>query len=124
MSDNKSFVLRGIKDTAFEPRPVPEGETLPIPIFLQLVDVTVSQVSRDDVLVEVKKTGIRSLCYLDLCLSMFFQEFVDRMCVHVVLFPRSDQFVSELQVHYLVNGRIAHFVVEKPMVTFSYLLCL
>ncbi|KIJ56622.1 hypothetical protein M422DRAFT_22774 [Sphaerobolus stellatus SS14] len=39
MSDNTSFVLRGIKDTAFEPRPVPE-------------------VSGDEVLVEVKKTGI------------------------------------------------------------------
>ncbi|KAF8592395.1 xylitol dehydrogenase [Ramaria rubella] len=39
MSDNKSFVLRGIKDTAFEPRPIPE-------------------VGGDDVLVEVKKTGI------------------------------------------------------------------
>lgn len=39
MSDNQSFVLRGIQDTAFEPRPIP-------------------QVSGSDVLVEVKKTGI------------------------------------------------------------------
>ncbi|TDL29456.1 xylitol dehydrogenase [Rickenella mellea] len=62
MSNNKSFVLRGIEDVVYEERPIPE-------------------INDDEVLVEVKKTGI---CGSD--------------------------------VHYLVAGRIADFVVEKPMV--------
>jgi len=62
MSDNPSFVLRAVEDVAYEERPIPE-------IF------------DDEVLVEVKKTGI---CGSD--------------------------------VHYLTHGRIADFIVEKPMV--------
>ncbi|KAH9938211.1 xylitol dehydrogenase [Fomitopsis serialis] len=62
MSDNPSFVLRGINDVVFEQRPIPE-------------------IADDEVLVDVKKTGI---CGSD--------------------------------VHYMVAGRIGHFVVEKPMV--------
>jgi len=62
MSANPAFVLRGIEDVIFEDRPIP-------------------RVSDDDVLVEVKKTGI---CGSD--------------------------------VHYLLEGRIGDFVVEKPMV--------
>ncbi|PCH41103.1 xylitol dehydrogenase [Wolfiporia cocos MD-104 SS10] len=62
MSDNPSFVLRGVEDVVYEQRPVPE-------------------IRDDEVLIEVKKTGI---CGSD--------------------------------VHYLVAGRIAQFVVEKPMV--------
>ncbi|KXN86424.1 D-xylulose reductase A [Leucoagaricus sp. SymC.cos] len=62
MSDNPSFVLRGIGDAVYEQHPTPE----PGP---------------NDVVVEVKKTGI---CGSD--------------------------------VHYLVEGRIGDFIVEKPMV--------
>jgi len=62
MSDNPSFVLRGIEDVVYEQRPIPD-------------------IADDEVLIEVKKTGI---CGSD--------------------------------VHYLVAGRIAQFVVEKPMV--------
>ncbi|KAH9951645.1 xylitol dehydrogenase [Amylocystis lapponica] len=62
MSDNPSFVLRGIEDVVYEQRPIPE-------------------VTGDEVLVSVKKTGI---CGSD--------------------------------VHYLVAGRIAHYVVKDPMV--------
>ncbi|CCM03159.1 uncharacterized protein FIBRA_05281 [Fibroporia radiculosa] len=62
MSDNPSFVLRGVEDVVYEQRPIPE-------------------IADDEVLVAVKKTGI---CGSD--------------------------------VHYLVEGRIAQFVVEKPMV--------
>lgn len=38
MSDNPSFVLRGVDDVVYEQRPIPE-------------------ISGDEVLVEVKKTG-------------------------------------------------------------------
>ncbi|GLB33922.1 putative alcohol dehydrogenase GroES-like domain [Lyophyllum shimeji] len=62
MADNPSFVLRAVNDVAYEQRPIPE-------------------ISADQVLVEVKKTGI---CGSD--------------------------------VHYLVEGRIGHFVVKSPMV--------
>ncbi|KAF8528960.1 xylitol dehydrogenase [Hysterangium stoloniferum] len=62
MSENTSFVLHGILDAKFEPRPIPE-------------------INDDEVLVSIKKTGI---CGSD--------------------------------VHYLVHGRIADFVVNKPMV--------
>ncbi|KAF5363930.1 hypothetical protein D9756_000478 [Leucocoprinus leucothites] len=62
MSDNPSFVLRGIEDVVYEQRAIP-------------------QPGPDDVIVEVKKTGI---CGSD--------------------------------VHYLVEGRIGDFIVEKPMV--------
>ncbi|EPT03731.1 hypothetical protein FOMPIDRAFT_1022297 [Fomitopsis schrenkii] len=62
MSDNPSFVLRGINDVVYEQRPIPD-------------------ISDDEVLVEVKKTGI---CGSD--------------------------------VHYMVAGRIGHYIVEKPMV--------
>ncbi|KAF8812548.1 xylitol dehydrogenase [Phlegmacium glaucopus] len=61
-TDNLSFVLRGINDVVYEQRPIPE-------------------VNDDQVLIQVKKTGI---CGSD--------------------------------VHYLVEGRIGDFVVEKPMV--------
>lgn len=62
MSENTSFVLCGILDAKFEPRSIPE-------------------ISDDEVLVSVKKTGI---CGSD--------------------------------VHYLVHGRIADFIIDKPMV--------
>ncbi|KAF9451669.1 xylitol dehydrogenase [Macrolepiota fuliginosa MF-IS2] len=62
MADNPSFVLQSIEKVVYEQRPVPE----PGP---------------NDVVVEVKKTGI---CGSD--------------------------------VHYLVEGRIGDFIVEKPMV--------
>jgi len=62
MSDNPSFVLRGVEDVVYEQRPIPE-------------------VKGDEVLVAVKKTGI---CGSD--------------------------------VHYLVAGRIAHYIVKDPMV--------
>ncbi|KAI0736184.1 xylitol dehydrogenase [Fomitopsis betulina] len=62
MSDNPSFVLRGINDVVYEQRPIPD-------------------ISDDEVLVEVKKTGI---CGSD--------------------------------VHYMVAGRIGHYIVENPMV--------
>jgi len=62
MSNNPSFVLRGIEDVVYEERPIPA-------------------IGEHEVLIEVKKTGI---CGSD--------------------------------VHYLVAGRIADFVVESPMV--------
>ncbi|KAG5342514.1 hypothetical protein C0989_000642 [Termitomyces sp. Mn162] len=76
MSDNLSFVLRAVEDVAYEQRQIPE-------------------ISDDQVLVEVKKTGKH-------------------------LFPSIDYesmlITSIAQVHYLVHGRIGDFIVKNPMV--------
>ncbi|KAH8118340.1 xylitol dehydrogenase [Phellopilus nigrolimitatus] len=62
MSNNKSFVLRGINDVVFEERPVPE-------------------LTADEVLVEVKKTGI---CGSDVSLT-----------VHYLVAGRINDFIVE-----------------------------
>jgi hypothetical protein len=55
-SDNLSFVLRGINDVAYEQRPIPEGffycqHRCPSLLIIHLVN-------DDQVLVQVKKTGV------------------------------------------------------------------
>jgi hypothetical protein len=64
MSNNPSFVLRGIEDVVYEERPVPTGKIgfchcdasslIYVPIHIQ------STVGDNEVLVEVKKTGMLS----------------------------------------------------------------
>lgn len=36
MTDNKSFILRGINDVVYEERPVPEGAVLRLTFFYSL----------------------------------------------------------------------------------------
>lgn len=54
MSDNPSFVLKGIDDVVYEQRPIPEGESIGTSSHRFAEDLPVTG---NQVLVEVKKTG-------------------------------------------------------------------
>ncbi|KAF5388228.1 hypothetical protein D9615_000511 [Tricholomella constricta] len=81
MSDNPSFVLRAVEDVVYEQRPIPE-------------------ISGDQVLVEVKKTGAQPRRYL-----------LDDNPEY-----GSHTGICGSDVHYLVEGRIGDFIVNNPMV--------
>ncbi|KAG6873737.1 hypothetical protein C0995_011556 [Termitomyces sp. Mi166 len=83
MSDNPSFVLRAVEDVTYEQRPIPE-------------------ISGDQVLVEVKKTGE----------LLFFSSFDHPSMLHYSDRPG----ICGSDVHYLVHGRIGDFIVKNPMV--------
>lgn len=55
MTDNLSFVLRGIGDVVYEQRPIPEGYSI---VSIGDHDNSSILVHDDQVLVQVKKTGV------------------------------------------------------------------
>lgn len=57
MTDNPSFVLRAIEEVAYEERPVPESKLVRPTVLIHTLKYPAIQVSGDEVLVEVKKTG-------------------------------------------------------------------
>lgn len=57
MSDNPSFVLRGVEDVIYEQRPIPEGTLACIRSPIYYRSYTYNTVADNEVLVEVKKTG-------------------------------------------------------------------
>jgi hypothetical protein len=57
MTDNLSFVLRGIGDVVFEQRPIPEGYILSSASVIMTTHRS-PLVHDDQVLVQVKKTGV------------------------------------------------------------------
>jgi D-xylulose reductase len=56
MSNNPSFVLKGILDVEIQPKPIPESECIFDRPFASL-NRSLVKVNADEVLVEVKKTG-------------------------------------------------------------------
>ena len=57
MTDNLSFVLRGIGDVVYEQRPIPEGYSI-VSIGDHDNSSLAPIVHDDEVLVQVKKTGV------------------------------------------------------------------
>lgn len=113
---NKSFVLRGIDDTVYEERPVPERQFQ-----------TSIQTEKNELCLTFGSRSRRSAAQLDpaMCSSRSRRP-VRRLCSHLSGFGKSFSSPSLIlvslsgicgsDVHYLCHGRIGDFVVNSPMV--------